>query len=67
MASEHRPCADCPWVSGQPRDREATTQPSVEQAMKRGDWFCCHVNMGTCYGAKLRYEQHQKKVEAHAH
>ena len=32
-------------------------------AEKPGNWFCCHVNMGTCYGARLMYEKHLRKTE----
>lgn len=33
---------------GQP---DITTE--VRLAAERGDWFCCHVHMGTCSGAVL--------------
>lgn len=47
---EEKPCEQCPWLSKDERDRNALT-PEVRDAAKRGAWFCCHVRMGTCYGA----------------
>lgn len=45
-----KPCGECPWISKDLRDIEALT-PTVRAAAARGDWFCCHVNAGTCWGA----------------
>lgn len=59
-SSEERPCGACPWVSQDPRDKEAINAPGTQEAMKAGTWFCCHVNMGTCHGAALQYERHQR-------
>lgn len=43
------PCSACPWIKkGQP-----DITPPVRVAAERGDWFCCHVHMGTCVGAQL--------------
>lgn len=43
------PCRACPWTQkGQPD----ITAP-VRAAAEAGEWFCCHVNMGTCHGAQL--------------
>lgn len=61
--SEGKPCEKCPWMSRDPRDKEAVADPSVQATMKSGRWFCCHVNMGTCFGAQIRYEQHVKKSQ----
>jgi len=47
------PCDGCPWASAADRDRAALTD-EVKAAAARGDWFCCHVNMGTCWGS-VRY------------
>jgi len=46
------PCAACPWLSKDARDREAVETPEVRSALAAGQWFCCHVNMGTCHGAE---------------
>lgn len=61
MATNERPCSACPWVSTSPRDREAVADDATQEAMKAGKWFCCHVNMGTCHGAKLMHEKHVRK------
>lgn len=48
-AAKHTPgpCEKCPWtLKGQP---DITDE--LRQAAARGDWFCCHVNMGDCHGA----------------
>ena len=41
-------CDKCPWTTkGKPDiGREQTV------ALLNGEWFCCHVNCGTCHGAK---------------
>jgi hypothetical protein len=45
---EKAPCESCPWTTkGQP-----DLTPAIRQAAVRGAWFCCHVHLGTCYGAK---------------
>ena len=47
MTTEGQMCKACPW-------HEAKTLPvPVKSAAIRGDWFCCHVHMGTCFGAAL--------------
>jgi len=44
----NKPCEQCPWtIKGQP-DITST----MRSANDKGEWFCCHVNMGTCHGAK---------------
>lgn len=62
--TEGRPCKPCPWVSTEQRDKDAVANPIIQTQMKMGGWFCCHVNMGTCYGARLMYEKHLRKVDA---
>lgn len=57
-----RPCAACPWVSTDARDRAAVEKPETQAAMQAGTWFCCHVNMGTCHGARLLHEKHLRKT-----
>lgn len=52
-----RPCDACPWVSQSPRDKAATLSPEMQEALAAGAWFCCHVNMGTCHGARLQQER----------
>lgn len=47
-----KPCDACPWVPGRPLSDEI--KPEHEEALARGEWFCCHVNMGTCHGAENR-------------
>jgi hypothetical protein len=59
--TEGRPCEPCPWVSTDPRDKEITSKPPFRTQMEMGGWFCCHVNMGTCYGARLMHEKHLRK------
>lgn len=45
---ESTPCVKCPWIAkGQP-----DLTPEVRQAAVDGKWFCCHVHMGTCFGAQ---------------
>lgn len=51
MTTEGKPCADCPWVSKDPRDIEALKMTGIREAVAKGDWMCCHKRMGTCYGA----------------
>lgn len=61
--TEGRPCSDCPWVSTKQRDKDATAPGTpCHTQMTIGGWFCCHVNMGTCYGARLMYEKHLRKT-----
>src|SRR5258706_2222898 len=43
-----KPCDACPWTE---RDTPSIT-PEIAAAAQRGDWFCCHVNLGPCAGAK---------------
>lgn len=62
--SEDRPCGPCPWVSTDARDREAVAAPAVQKAMQEGGWFACHVNLGTCHGARLQHEKHLRKTGA---
>lgn len=51
------PCASCPWTAkGQP-----DLTPVIREAAARGAWFCCHVHMGTCYGAKRYGDAKQKR------
>lgn len=61
MASE-KPCDACPWVSQDSRDQAAVADPATRASMEAGNWFCCHVNMGTCHGARLLHEKHMRKV-----
>ena len=48
MATENKPCDKCPWTEkGQPLITD-----QLKETAKKGTWFCCHVNMGECFGAK---------------
>lgn len=60
--ADGKPCEKCPWMSHDERDKEAVSAPDVQATMEAGTWFCCHVNMGTCHGARIRYEQHLRKA-----
>lgn len=60
--TDDSPCSACPWVSRDPRDVEAINAPGTQAAMESGRWFCCHVNLGTCHGARIRHEQHLRKA-----
>lgn len=60
-----KPCEKCPWMSKDARDIEAISAPEVQDAMKAGQWFCCHVHMGTCYGAELQSIAHAKRTAKH--
>lgn len=43
-----KPCKKCPWAEkGQPLITEELKKSNTGNA-----WFCCHINMGTCYGAE---------------
>jgi len=42
------PCARCPWLV----EHELLT-PEVQAAGLAGEWFCCHVRMGTCTGVAV--------------
>lgn len=44
-----KPCAHCPWTDAA-QDVDAIV-PGASASAKAGDWFCCHVHMGTCWGA----------------
>lgn len=59
---EDRPCTACPWVSRDERDVQAVSNPETQAAMLEGRWFCCHVNMGTCHGARLQYEKSKRET-----
>lgn len=61
---EGRPCSACPWVSRDKDYRAAVSDPATRAAMESGQWFCCHVNMGTCHGARLLHERHVAKAAA---
>lgn len=55
----NRPCPACPWTQkGQP---DITDE--LRSCASDGQWFCCHVNMGTCFGAQ-RYAESRKREEA---
>lgn len=49
--TERTACSECPWTSAAERDRAALTD-KLKATAANGMWFCCHVNMGTCYGAQ---------------
>lgn len=55
-----KPCADCPWTSRDQRDVDALT-PEIREKAVEGRWFCCHVNLGTCFGAE-RYGSAKRAV-----
>ena len=43
-----KPCKQCPWIQkGQP-----DITPELQKTNNEGQWFCCHVNLGTCHGAE---------------
>lgn len=44
-----KPCVACPWTK---KGRPDIT-PDVFRAAEGGTWFCCHVNLGTCWGAAV--------------
>jgi hypothetical protein len=50
-----KPCRGCPWLPNSPLGGEIT--PLIQQALERDEWFCCHENLGTCYGAEIRKRQ----------
>ncbi len=60
---EGTPCGPCPWVSTDQRDKDTIEATGARAAMEQGKWFCCHVNMGTCHGARLQHEKHLRKAE----
>jgi hypothetical protein len=51
LTEQGKPCAQCPWTSSDPRDKSAIDAHKARAAAEAGQWFCCHVNLGTCYGA----------------
>jgi hypothetical protein len=53
-----KPCEKCPWTQ---RGRPDIT-PEVLEAGRSGMWFCCHVNMGTCYGAQAEHKRAIKEA-----
>lgn len=61
---EGKPCEKCPWTSKDPRDVELTAKPAFKNAMESGQWFACHVHMGTCHGARLRHAAHVRQTGA---
>lgn len=63
MTTDTKPCAGCPWTSKAARDRAALTD-EVRAAAVEGKWFCCHVHMGTCYGAE-RYGKAKRQQALH--
>ena len=60
--SADKPCAGCPWTSREERDKAALTE-EVKAAARGGQWFCCHVNMGTCHGAARYGSSGRAKAE----
>lgn len=62
-----KPCDPCPWTSKDQRDIDAISDPVIDAAMKAGEWFACHGRGGgTCFGARLRYEAHQRAIAREA-
>ena len=55
------PCHACPWVPGRPLSDGI--EDVHREAARRGDWFCCHVHMGTCYGAENFGRRERAKPE----
>ena len=53
------PCEHCPWpAKGQP---DLTDE--LREHAAAGTWFCCHVHLGTCWGAE-RFRQARAKADA---
>ena len=51
-------CPCCPWlIKGQPDITD-----DVRAACHEGQWFCCHMNGGTCEGAKLEHDKNKRKT-----
>lgn len=48
-----KPCEACPWLSRDPEVKAIIEKHQARAAAETGAWFCCHVNLGTCYGAQL--------------
>lgn len=58
LATASTPCSACPWTQkGQP-----DLTPAVREAAEAGKWFCCHVHMGTCFGAQ-RYSEAKRRSD----
>lgn len=58
----YHPCDKCPWVKrGQP-----DLTPAIKQASVDGQWFCCHINMGTCIGAANYGNFHRQRSKSNA-
>jgi len=54
---QNKPCKECPWTKkGMPDIKKEQTD-----ALANGGWFCCHVNMGTCFGAENLKIKNSKK------
>lgn len=53
-----KPCKDCPWIHA-----KELLSPVTRGAAIKGSWFCCHKNMGTCYGAQQYGEAKRKQRE----
>lgn len=54
------PCKACPWVEkGQPLITD-----ELRACARRGEWFCCHVNLGTCFGAERFGDAERAKAAA---
>lgn len=51
-------CVACPWLKkGQPDITD-----DLRKACHNGEWFCCHVSLGTCTGAELEREKNERKI-----
>jgi hypothetical protein len=44
-------CAACPWIQKHPDKDVQAMKKQALPSLKAGQWFCCHVNLGTCHGA----------------
>ena len=57
--SKPKPCKACPWM----KKNQPDITDEARSAMENGEWFCCHVRMGTCIGAKNLKLKHDKDVK----
>jgi hypothetical protein len=36
---------------------------NIKSAAREGQWFCCHVNLGTCHGAAKYGRQQERQTQ----
>jgi hypothetical protein len=65
--AQRKPCDQCPWLQKKPDEMVKRLTDAARPALERGDWFCCHVRLDECDGARLLQQKmgvHKEQQEA---